>query len=122
MPLRPDFTQHRPDSRLNAYRDRVGRLFRSSVEVGLVLVTVEPFSEQVGGHLFWRRWGETRDVLWVWTLVDGAYCDSLVPEAASDEEIADYEAGHFTYLGETLDVVWTDPSESEQLRASQFGM
>ena len=121
MPLRPDFSRHHPDPRFDRYRERVGRLFRDDAEVGLVLIEVEPYCEQVGGYLWWRRWGQTRDVLWVWTVVDGNFSDSLVPDDASVDELRDYDAGRFGHYGETLRVVWTDHAESEHLRASQFG-
>jgi hypothetical protein len=78
----------------NRYRGRVGRLFRGDEEVGLVvLVEVEPYGEQVGGRLWWRRWGRTQDLLLVWTIVDGTRSDSLVPDDASEDELRDYDAG-----------------------------
>lgn len=67
MPLSPDFSQHRPDPRFDRYRDRVGRLFRSDREVGLVLVEVHPYAEVVGGWLWWRRWGPSLDALFLYT-------------------------------------------------------
>ncbi len=121
MPLRPDFTHHRQDPRFDRYRGRVGRLFRAGDEVGLVLIEVEPYCEQVGGHLWWRRWGPTQDLLWVWTIVDGNFSDALVPADASEAELRDYDAGRFNYYGEPLAVAWTDPPESNRLRSTQFG-
>lgn len=120
MPLRPDFSEHRPDARFDRYRDRVGRLFRGAAEVGLVLVEVEAVCEQVGGHLWWRRWGPTQDTLWVWTLVDGSPSDTLVPDEASQAELDAYDAGRFDHDGEALRVVWTDRAESAHLRAAYF--
>ncbi len=121
MPWRPDFSQHRPDPRFDRYRDRVGRLYRGEDRVGSVLVRVEPCGTQVGGHLWWRRWGSTRDLLWEWTVVDGNFSDTLVPEDAADEVLADYDSGRFDYYGEAMRVVWTDASESERLRIVEFG-
>ena len=121
MPLRPDFSQHRQDPRFDRYRGRVGRLFRGDEAVGLVLVEVEPYCEQVGGHLWWRRWGRTQDLLFVWTIVDGKPSDALVPDDASEDEVRDYDAGRFSHYGETLGVLWTDPAESRRLRACSFG-
>lgn len=121
MPLRPDFSQHRPDPRFGRYRDRVGRLYRDDDGVGWVLVLVEPYAVQVGGHLWWRRWGSTRDWLWEWTVVNGNFSDTYVPEDAADEVLADYDSGRFDYYGEALRVVWTDASESEKLRSLEFG-
>lgn len=107
---------------MDRYRDRVGRLFRAGDEVGLVLVTVEPFSTQVGGHLWWRRWGPTHDVLWLWYVIDGRFSDSLVPEDGTAEELADYDQGRFAYVGEVLRVLWLDREESAHLRSSEFGL
>jgi hypothetical protein len=122
MPSRPDFSQHRPDPRFDRYRNRVGWLLRGPDEVGLVLVAVEPYAMQVSGHLWWKRWGSTRDWLFEWTVVDGNFSDTLVPEDAADKVLADYDSGRFDYYGEVMRVVWTDASESERLRSLEFGM
>lgn len=99
----------------------MGRLFRGDDEVGLVLVEVEPYAEQVGGRLWWTRWTPTRDVVWTWTVVDGRFSDSLVPEDAADDELQAYDTGRFDHYGETLDARWTDEAESRLVRASRFG-
>lgn len=121
MPRRPDFAQHRPDPRLDRYRDRVGRLFRGDEEVGLVLVQVQAYAEQVGGYLWWRRWGPTRDLLWLWTVVNGQFSDELVPDDATEEELAAFDECRYRHYGETLRVRWTGPEESARLRSSVFG-
>ncbi len=36
-----------------------------------------------------------------WTLVDGTFSDTLVPDDAPDEELRDYDAGGFEYYGES---------------------
>lgn len=120
MPRRPDFSEHRPDPRFDRYRERVGRLFRGEDEVGFVLVEVEPYAEQVGGHLWWTRWDKSRDVLWVWTLVDGTFSDSLVPDDAADAELRDYYEGRLQLYGDSLRVVWADEEESRRLRSTEF--
>jgi hypothetical protein len=121
MPRRPDFSRHRQDPRFDRYRGRVGRLLRGSDEAGLVLVIVEPYAEQVGGHLWWRRWGPTHDLLWLWTVVDGQYSDSLVPDDASEEELHDYDTGRYLHYGEDLTVLWMDADGSKRLSAAHFG-
>ncbi len=68
--------------------------------MGLVLVEAEPYCEQVGGHLWWRRWGKTQDLLFVWTIVDVAPSDALVPDEASEEEFRDYDSGRVSHYGE----------------------
>jgi len=121
MSRRPDFAQHQPDPRFDRYRDRVGRLFRDRDEAGLVLVVAEPYAELIGGRLWWRRWTRTRDVLWLWTLVDGQHSDTvLTDDEASQEELLRYDEGRFDYYGESLRVVWTDPEESARLRQGHF--
>ncbi|WP_299038971.1 hypothetical protein [uncultured Pseudokineococcus sp.] len=121
MPHRPDFSQHRPDQRFDSYRQRVGRLHRGETEVGFLLIEVKPYYEQVGGHLWWRRWGPVHDVLWESTLVDGKHSDSLVPDDTSTDVLRAYGAGCFDYYGEALRVVWTDREASRRLRESHFG-
>lgn len=86
-----------------------------------MLVMVEPYSEQVGGHLWWTRWDTTRDVLWLWTLVDDSFSDTYLADEGVNEELADYDAGRFGYYGEVLGVAWADAAESRRLRVSQFG-
>lgn len=122
MPRKPDFTRHQPDARFDAYRDRVGRLFRGDDEVGLALVQVEPYAMSSGGHLWWRRWEASRDHLWIWTVVDGQFSDSLLPDDASGDELADYAAGRFRHYGESLRIDWLDADESRRLRLSEFGV
>ena len=90
MPSRPDFSEHRRNPRFDRYRDRVGRLYRGEEDVGSVLVVVVPYAPQVGGHLWWTRWGSTRDWLFEWTVVDGNWSDTLVPEDMAGEVVAGY--------------------------------
>lgn len=121
MPLRPDLAQHRADPRLDRYRDRVGHLFRDDEEVGLVLVLTQAYAESVGGYLWWRRWGPTQDLLWLWTVVDGQFSDTLVPDDVTEESLAAFDGCRYWYYGETLRVKWCDPEESARLRSSVFG-
>lgn len=123
MSLRPDFSQHREDPRFDRYRGRVGRLLRGGEGVGFILVQVEPCCTQVGGHLWWRRWGRTQDLLWVWYIVDGDFSDAVVPDEFSEDELREYDAGRFPADGgETLRVVWLNPEESKRLSMSQFSV
>lgn len=121
MPHRPDVSQRRPDPRFDRYRQRVGRLLRGDAEVGLLLVEVEPWYEQVGGHLWWTRWSPVYEVLWEHAVVDGDYSNALVPEDASEDQLRCYDEGRYDHYGEDLLVVWTDHEESGRLRASAFG-
>ena len=86
-----------------------------------MLVEVFAYAETVGGWLWWRRWGPSRDALFLLTIVDGECSDHVVQDAV-EEEVADYDAGRFRYYGESLLVRWTDAAESAQLRGSAFGL
>lgn len=59
-------------------------------------------------------------MLWLGTLVDGAFSDILVPDDAAEEELAEYDAGRFEHAGEVLRVEWSDHQESRRPRASPF--
>jgi hypothetical protein len=120
MSLRPDFSHHRQDQRFDRYRDRVGRLFREDKEVGLILVRVEAYTEQVGGFLWWRRWKPSWDALWLWLIVDEQFSDTWMTDGL-DDELGAFDEGRFSYCGEMLAVRWTDEEESAALRASAFG-
>ena len=121
MPYRPDFSSHVPRAALGRYQERVGRLYRHEREVGSVLVLVQAFSSQVGGHLWWRRWSPPEDALKLWAIINGTFSDSWMPEEVVNEELADYDAGRFAYYGEPLRVAWTDPTESKRLREEHYG-
>lgn len=120
MPLRPEFGQHNPDPRVARYHARVGKLLRGDEEVGLVLLLVRAYAEQCGGYWWWRRWGSTRDALWLWTIVDGRFSDHWVTDAV-EEELDAYDNDRYWHYGEVLAVRWTDPEESAHLRKSAFG-
>jgi hypothetical protein len=122
VPFKPDWSKHKPDSRFNEYRERVARLFRGDEEVGLLLVRVEPFAQVLSGRLWWTRWSEPYDVLWMWTIVDGEFSDSYLPDEAVDEELRGYADGRYEHYGEGLLLKWTTPQESAHLRRSEFGV
>ncbi len=62
MPRRPDGSQHTPDARFDAYRERVGRLYRNEAGVGPLLVRVAIRATAVSGHFLLS--GETLPVRW----------------------------------------------------------
>lgn len=121
MPRRPDFSTHRADPRVDAYRDRVGRLFRGQDEVGAVLVQVEAYAEVVGGHLWWRRWGPSQEALRVWTSVDAKFDDAYVTGRAVSDELSAYDEGRFRHYGEDLGVEWLHGEQAAQVRSVAFG-
>ena len=98
----------------------MGRLFRSDAAVGFVLVYVEPVAEAVGGHLWWTRWGASADALWLWTIVDGRFDDAYVPRDAAEEELKEFDEGHFLHYGQELRVEWLDAEESARVKAATF--
>ena len=98
----------------------MGRLFRGDEEVGLVLVLVEAYSKHVGGSLWWRRWAQPWDAVWLWTVIEGQFSDHWITDEI-DEELAAYDAGRYRHQGETLRVRWTVPEEAAHLRRSKFG-
>ena len=122
MPRKPDLSRHVPDPRLDPYRERVARVFRGGEEVGLLLVRVDVYAEAESGRWWWTRWGPTYDVLWLFSLVDGSFSDTVVPPEAVDGELDDYAKGLYHHYGEVLRVRWTTPEESAYLRRSRFGL
>ena len=86
----------------------------------MLLVRVEPWAEALGGHLWWTRWGTSRDVLWLWSLVEERFDDSYVPDDAAEDELAAFDRGCFAYYGRELRVEWLDADESARVRAERF--
>lgn len=86
----------------------------------MVLVRVEPVAQSVGGHLWWTRWSASRDVLWLWTVIDDRFDDSYVPGDASDEVLTTFDQGRFVHYGEELRVRWLDGEESARVRDAAF--
>ena len=121
MPRKPDWSLHQPNHRLDEYRERAARLFRGEDEVGTLLVKVQPFAIQNSGHLWWKQWGPSIDVLWLLSVVDGRYDDSMGPADAVDEELHEFEAGRFHHYGEVLRAEWVSGDEAEKIRQS-FGV
>ncbi|MDX6208672.1 MAG: hypothetical protein QOE24_1063 [Frankiales bacterium] len=121
MPRKPDWSLHQPNHRLDEYRERVARLFRDEDEVGTLLVKVQLFAIRASGRLWWKQWGPSHDVLWLWSVVDGRFVDSMGPANAVDEELQEFEAGRFHYFGEVLRTQWLSGVEAEKLRQS-FGV
>ena len=64
------------------------------------------------------------DALNLWSVVEGNFSDHWVPwvpgDGGLDQELADYDAGRFSYYGESLRVAWADAEESQRLREEHF--
>jgi hypothetical protein len=90
---------------------------------GHVLVQTEPYAKAVRGHLWWRRWSQAREALWLWVTVDGAFTDHWLTESDSiDAEIEAWDRGEFDLYGETIAAEWLTRKDSEDARASVFGV
>lgn len=83
---------------------------------------VEPVASAVGGHLWWSRWGASRDVLWLWTIVDGRFQDSSVPDDGADGLLVELDQGVLRHEGRALRVGWLDADESARVVAAAFGL
>ncbi len=118
---RPDWSQHTPDARFDAYRERVGRLYRRDQEVGLLLVRVDVRATPVSGHWWWTKWSPTYDSPWEWVILDGEFSDHVVGRDGVERALHDYAAGRFMLHAETLRVDRTTPEESSRLRQEAFG-
>ena len=121
MARRPDWSQHTPNARFDAYRERVGRLYRRDQEVGLLLIRVDVRATPVPGHWWWTKWSPTYDSPWEWVILDGKFSDHVVGPDGVERALQDYAAWRFIYNGEPLRVHWTTAGESSRLRQEAFG-
>ena len=122
MSWKPSFEHARPDPRLDLYRGRAGRLSRDGVEAGHVLVEADYLAPQIGGHLWWRRWGPPAEFAKVDTLLaDGTYDDAWVIGDDLDPELDDWGAGRFRFGGTTYELTWLDDAASARVHHEVFG-
>lgn len=72
MPWRPPFDEPLVvDPTLDTFRDSVARLTSEGSTVGFLACRVTHVRREVGGHLWWRRWGPPDEVVeWMQTMVD----------------------------------------------------
>lgn len=118
---RPDWSQHKPDARLDPYRQHVGRLYRNGKEIGLLSVRVDVRATAASGTGVWPKWSPTYDSLSEWVIFDGNVSDHVGGRESVDQALQDYAARRFKLSDKTLRVDWTTPDESHGLRQMAFG-
>lgn len=123
MPWKPSAAGQVRDPRLDPYRNRVAAVRSDDGQLcGHLFVKTDFMHEQVGGHLWWRRWSAPEEFAVCY--LNAADADSPLPEFtdfwvtpdALDDELADWAAARMTYVGETYALSWLSAEESAQLR------
>jgi hypothetical protein len=123
VPYHPPTARAEPDPRLDPYRERAGVLFRQNEQVGVLYLRVGTWWQQVGGHLWWRRWSEPREQVEGYLAFTGGEFDDFVEDLPTlGDELADWRMGRFLYRGELLHVTWLDDATSQQTRIDTFGL
>src|SRR3954447_16829491 len=108
-PWRPPFENElrARDARLDPYRERAAILTRPGGRVATLLLRMETYWTQAGGHLWWRQWSQPYDVPHGYMMfADGGFDDWLVGRDALDEDLTDWSQNKLRYIGEVLDVEW----------------
>lgn len=79
---------------------------------------------QLGGHLWWRRWGPDREYLRTWVRhPDNTFTeDCLFDDESIDVELAYWHRGKFPFNQELLDLTWLSQEEGLQLAPDIFGV
>ncbi|MCA0144064.1 hypothetical protein [Blastococcus sp. LR1] len=113
-----------PPHRLDRYAFRAGEL-GGTQGVGHVLVLATEVRTQVGGHLWWRRWGPARPVAEIWVAapdVDPSYQVSWADGDILDADI-DRWAGGTVLVGhqDVRPVRWLDDATSARVARDVFG-
>ncbi|GLI00254.1 hypothetical protein Pa4123_55300 [Phytohabitans aurantiacus] len=123
VPYHPTTARAEPDPRLDPYRERAGALFRQDEQVGVLYLRIGTWSQQVGGHLWWRRWSEPREQAEGYLAFTAGGFDDFVEDLQTlGDELADWGMGRFLYRGELLHVTWLDDATSRQTRVDTFGL
>jgi hypothetical protein len=112
-----------PAHRLDRYAFRAGEL-GGPEGTGHVLVLATASRTQIGGHLWWRRWGPARPAAEVWVEapgVDRAYQDTWVVDAALDDDLDRWDAGR-VLVGpdDERSVHWLDAAASTRIARAVF--
>ena len=124
MPRRPPSEDHSfRDPRIDAYRGRGAVLTRDGSLVATMYLRGEVWWQRTGGHLWWRRWSSPDEAVHGFmVLADGSFTDWVNPVDDLTDELEDWAAGMFTWLGEQLQVTWQDDQESAKTRDQVFGL
>lgn len=123
MSWRPRGTEsYEPDHRLDRYRERGGHLLGEDGSVaGAIYLQVEQQSQEIGGMLWWRRWGPWREALcWFTTDTDGeADEDGIgVPGDCDLLRYLDNDQWPTDIGNNVIGIRWLDDDLSEALRVS----
>ncbi len=113
------------DPRLERFRHRVARIWLAQDEVGLLLVLPEVYRTQTGGALWWRRWSEGRHgaLLFLSLPQSGLpFTDTFVAPDDLADELDDWDAGCFRFIGETYALQWLGDHDSRRLASEWFGL
>ncbi len=111
--------------RLERYSHRVARICDGPVEIGLLLVVPEVYSEQTGGALWWRRWSAGRHAAMLYLVLPGteiSFTDTIVLPDDLPKELDDWDLGRLRFVGEIYHLRWLDERESRRLAVEKFGM
>jgi hypothetical protein len=125
MPWNPSHTEPALPPPLAVYANRVAEVLKDGRPVGFLLVEPEPYAEQVGGALWWRRWSEYRWAAHLWLNVPGLdldvdVADSLVAPEDLEAELHHWDADRFMLVGELLSLRWLDAEESARVAAAEW--
>ncbi|MFC0624185.1 hypothetical protein [Kribbella deserti] len=120
MPLRPQHPEPELPEALARYADRVAELSKAGRVVGYIRVEPEASSTQVGGRLWWRRWGPYRWAVRVWLSGAGLDPDAMVQPEDVPAELADWDAGRFRLRGDVLDLRWLAADEAAEVVGSAW--
>lgn len=111
-----------PNPRIDPFRDRAGALTRldDGSAAGQVYIEVEQVSAQLGGGLWWRRWGPWRDSLLIYVEIGDEIDDISIGEPHIDDEIDEWRTGRFSHGDDEYAVEWLDDTETARVR-TEFG-
>lgn len=112
------------DARLDPYRERGARLSSHDRDWnGTLFVRVETWSEQLGGHLWWRDWSDPYEVVHSYVrFSDGWSDDWIVGRDHLDGELGDWKQNKLVYLGKVIGIEWLDDTTSLEVRDREFGL
>jgi len=119
-------SDHRPDARLDPYRNRVAELLRDDRIVGHALVLTEYVGVALAGHLWWTRWAPYQEIpaLSI-ALFDGYRLDDYWIHPDDNElemELRHWARDEMLLLGELLTTRWLDHAASLEVARNHFGI
>jgi len=123
MSRRPQ--QKDPPHRLDDYAFRVGVLLESDDRPpGHILALPKVYWCRVGGHLWWRRWGDPKMTVDLYTHVaqrQPPYRDAFYRGDQLDELLVGFEAGQVREEEDTYSIAWLPGEASGQAALEVLG-